>query len=78
MEITKCDIPEIVLVINLNFEIMWIPITIDDYVKVHLKKNPNEKENVLRVRIEVLENSSPRQGQKILEQGSALLNGPNS
>jgi hypothetical protein len=29
---------------------MWIPITIDDYVKVHLKKNPNEK--VLRVRIE--------------------------
>ena len=31
---------------------MQIPITIDDYVKVHLKKNPNEKENVLRVRIE--------------------------
>jgi hypothetical protein len=74
MEITKCDIPEIVLVINLNFEIMWIPITIDDYVKVHLKKNPNEKEKVLRVRIEALENDSPRQGQKILEQGSALLN----
>lgn len=31
---------------------MWIPITIDDYVKVHLKKNPNENEKVLRVRIE--------------------------
>jgi len=54
MEISKCDIHEIVLVINLNFKIMWIPISIDDYVKVHLNKNPNEKENVLRVRIEVL------------------------
>jgi hypothetical protein len=31
---------------------MWIPITIDEYVKIHLQKNPNEKENVLRVRIE--------------------------
>jgi hypothetical protein len=31
---------------------MWIPVTIDDYVKVHLKKNPNENEKVLRVRIE--------------------------
>lgn len=40
------------LVIILNFKIMWIPITIDDYVKVHLKKNPNENEKVLRVRIE--------------------------
>ena len=57
---------------------MWIPISIDEFVKVHLKKNPNEKENVLRVRIEVLENDSPCQGHKILEQGSALLTGPNS
>jgi hypothetical protein len=56
---------------------MWIPISIDDYVKVLLKKYPNEKENVLRVRIEVLENDSPRQGQNILEQGSARLNRPN-
>jgi hypothetical protein len=40
------------LVIYLNFKIMWIPITIDDYVKVHLKKNSNENEKVLRVRIE--------------------------
>lgn len=31
---------------------MWIPITIDEYVKIHLKKNPNENEKVLRVRIE--------------------------
>lgn len=31
---------------------MWTPITIDEYVKIHLKENPNEKENVLRVRIE--------------------------
>jgi len=31
---------------------MWIPISIDEYVKVHLKKNPNESENVLRVRLE--------------------------
>jgi hypothetical protein len=78
MEITNCDIHEIVLIVILNFKIMWIPISIDDYVQVHLKKNPNEKENVLKVRIEALENDSPRQGQKILEQGSALLNVPNS
>ena len=57
---------------------MWTPISIDDYIKDHLKKNPNENEKVLRVRIEAQENNSPRQGQKILEQGSALLNGPNS
>lgn len=31
---------------------MWIPITIDEYLKLHLKKNPNENEKVLRVRIE--------------------------
>ena len=31
---------------------MWIPISIDRYVKIHLKKNPNENEKVLRVRIE--------------------------
>ena len=57
---------------------MWILITIDDYIKDHLKKNPNENEKVLRVRIEVLEHDSPRQGQKNFEQGSVLLNGPNS
>jgi len=31
---------------------MWNPISIDQFVKIHLKKNPNEKENVLRVRLE--------------------------
>ncbi len=31
---------------------MWIPITIDDFVKLHLQNNPNENEKVLRVRIE--------------------------
>jgi hypothetical protein len=31
---------------------MWIPISIDEYVKIHLLENPDEKENVLRVRIE--------------------------
>jgi hypothetical protein len=31
---------------------MWTPISIDKYVKLHLKKNPNENEKVLRVRIE--------------------------
>jgi hypothetical protein len=31
---------------------MWTPISIDRYVKIHLKKNPNEKEIVLRVRLE--------------------------
>ena len=67
-----------VLVINENPKNMWIPFSIDDYVKVHLKKNSYERENVLRVRIEALENDSPRQGQKNLEQGSVLLNGPNS
>jgi hypothetical protein len=41
-----------VLVKNKNFKIMWIPITIDDYVKLHLQKNPNENEKVLKVRIE--------------------------
>jgi hypothetical protein len=31
---------------------MWNPISIDRYVKIHLKKNPNENERGLRVRIE--------------------------
>jgi hypothetical protein len=31
---------------------MWTPISIDKYVKVHLKKNPDDKENVVRVRLE--------------------------
>ena len=31
---------------------MWTPISIDKFVKIHLKKNPNENEKVLRVRIE--------------------------
>ena len=31
---------------------MWNPISINRYVKIHLKKNPNENEKVLRVRIE--------------------------
>ena len=31
---------------------MWNPISIDRYVKIHLKKNPNEQEKVLRIRIE--------------------------
>jgi hypothetical protein len=43
---------EIVLDINLNSKIMWIPITIDEYVKIYLQENPDEKEKVLRVRIE--------------------------
>ncbi len=57
---------------------MWIPISVDEFIKLHLEKNPKENEKVLGVRIEVLENDSPRQGQKILELGSALLNEPNS
>ena len=31
---------------------MWTPISIDKFVKIHLKKNPNENEKILRVRIE--------------------------
>jgi hypothetical protein len=31
---------------------MWTPISIDKYVKIHLKKHPNENEKVLRIRIE--------------------------
>ncbi len=31
---------------------MWIPISIDKFLKLHLKKNPNKNEKVLRVRIE--------------------------
>ena len=57
---------------------MWTPISVNNFAILYLKKNPNEKENVLKVRIEALENDSPRQGQKILEQGSAPLNVPNS
>ena len=31
---------------------MWIPISVDKFVKLHLEKNPKENEKVLRVRIE--------------------------
>jgi hypothetical protein len=31
---------------------MWSPISIDKFVKLHLKKNPKENEKVLRVRLE--------------------------
>jgi hypothetical protein len=31
---------------------MWIPISTDKFVKIHLQKNPNENEKVLRVRLE--------------------------
>jgi hypothetical protein len=31
---------------------MWIPISIDKFVKIHLKKNPDKNEKILRVRIE--------------------------
>jgi hypothetical protein len=42
---------------------MWTPISVNRFVKLYLKENPNENEKVLRVRIEALENGSPRQGQ---------------
>ena len=31
---------------------MWNPISIDQFVKIHLKKNPNDNEKVLKERIE--------------------------
>jgi hypothetical protein len=31
---------------------MWNPISIDKFVKIHLKKNPGENEKVIRARIE--------------------------
>jgi hypothetical protein len=31
---------------------MWTPISVNRFVKIYLKKNPNENEKVLRVRIE--------------------------
>ena len=31
---------------------MWNPISIDQFVKIHLKNNPNDNEKVLKVRIE--------------------------
>jgi hypothetical protein len=31
---------------------MWTPISIDKFVRIHMKKNPDEKEKVLRIRIE--------------------------
>ena len=43
---------EIVLLIILISELMWVPISIDKFVKIHLQKNPNENEKVLRVRLE--------------------------
>jgi hypothetical protein len=40
------------LFIYLKYESMWNPISIDQFVKIHLKKNPNDNEKVLKVRIE--------------------------
>jgi hypothetical protein len=40
------------MVINLKYEKMWNPISIDQFVKIHLKNNPNDNEKVLKVRIE--------------------------
>lgn len=31
---------------------MWTPVSIEKFVKIYLKKNPSDKENVIRVRIE--------------------------
>ncbi len=31
---------------------MWKPISIDQYVKIHLRKNPNDNEKILRMRID--------------------------
>jgi hypothetical protein len=47
---------EIVLLIILISEFMWIPISVDKFVKIHLQKNPNENEKVLRVRLEAASN----------------------
>ena len=52
MEITLCDIHYDRAEYKIDYKFMWIPITIDKYVKIHLQKNPNENEKVLRVRIE--------------------------
>lgn len=40
------------LLINQNYESMWKPISIDQYVKIHLRKNPNDNEKTLRMRID--------------------------
>jgi hypothetical protein len=40
------------LSVYLKYESMWNPISIEKFVKIHLRKNPNENEKVLRVRIE--------------------------
>ena len=31
---------------------MWKPVSIDRYVKIHLKKNPNDNEKALKMRID--------------------------
>ncbi len=31
---------------------MWNPISIDRYIKIHLKKNPNDNERILKMRID--------------------------
>jgi hypothetical protein len=51
-KIRKNEKMPIMLAINRIFISMWNPISIDKYVKIHLKKNPDENEKVLRVRIE--------------------------
>ena len=49
MGITIFDIS---VLVQLNFKVMWTPISVDEFVKLHLKKNAKENEKVLRVRIE--------------------------
>lgn len=31
---------------------MWNPISIDKYIKIHLKKNPNDNEKTVKMRID--------------------------
>jgi hypothetical protein len=40
------------LFINQNLKSMWKPISIDQYIKIHLKKNPCDDDTTLKMRIE--------------------------
>jgi len=52
LKITNSDIHLVRLLIYLNHRSMWTPISIDKFIKVHLKKNPNDNETALKMRIE--------------------------
>lgn len=52
MEIINVRIQYVRLLIDLYIKSMWKPISIDQFVKVHLKKKPNDNEKTVRMQID--------------------------